>query len=52
MRLIKFLMHPCFVALVATYLVGPVHTAVIASIVASFGIYVSPYQKLWWWNEN
>lgn len=49
MKLIRFLLHPCFVALFSTYLVGPIHTAVIAMIVASFGIYVAR-DSLWiWW---
>lgn len=51
MKIIKFFFHPIFVAILSTYLIGSLHTAVIAIIVASFGIWV-PQKSLWiWWDE-
>lgn len=52
MKIIKFLLHPCFVSLLATYFIGSVHTAIIALIVTSYGIYTLPNQNLGFWKKD
>jgi hypothetical protein len=39
-KLIKFILHPCFVSIVGIYTIGPLETAIMGLIVGSAFMYI------------
>ncbi len=51
-NIIKFLIHPMWLSLASTYLIGPLHTAMIGLIVFSFWVYIHQDEILDRWFDD